>query len=121
MLLGLCVPWISALGMPRCQGGSQSPLAFQVACCSGFNQLSFTFPAPDHPKTPVTSPQERGKVPSCLPVLPTVLFCVHPHREVSASSKGQRRDSPGAASLHSTPAIKSLISEAGNAVSFPAD
>lgn len=66
MLLGavMCQHW-------ACQGVSQSPPVFQAACCRWSNQLSFTFPAPNHPKTAVTSPQLLGKAPS--PV------CQHPY------------------------------------------
>ena len=89
---GRAMPGMPKLGLLGCQDGSQSPPAFQAACCRGSNQLSFTSPAPDHPKTPATSPQVSGKAPSpvCQSYQHPYFMFTHMWRQVPAPEASGR-------------------------------
>lgn len=114
-----------ALGMPGCQAGSHSPLTFQAACCRGLTSSASSFST--------RSPQNTSHLSvgagqsASLPVLQTPLFHVHLWRQVcqlQGAVAGQcfvlhQGAGSGAASLHSTPDIKSLINEAGKGSFIP--
>lgn len=113
-------------GNARVSGWLPQPSEF-AACCRGLTAQPH-LPAPDHPKTPASSPQVLGKVPCpvCQPCRqPCFMFISGDSR---ASSRDQRQDralcctrrtGTGAATLHSNPDIKSLISEAGKGSFIP--
>lgn len=104
-VLCCAVLWM-ALGIPGCQGGSQSPLTFQAACCRG--PTSSASPSSTRPPQN-TSHLSTGAGQSAilsLPVLQTPHF-MFIYGDRSVNSRGQRQDSA------------SLISEAGQGSFVP--
>lgn len=123
---GCAVLWM-ALAMPGGQDGSHGPPTFQAACCRGLTSSA----SPSSTKSPqntchLSAGAGQSAIPS-FPALETPLFHVHLWRQ-ARQLQCQRQDSAscctrgagtGAASLHSAPDIKSLISEAGKCSFIP--